>query len=122
MTSFFIHWGMTTFLSDEEYESIREYELTMEIILGLTNDYFSWKIETDQRSDRVPNGVRILMKLNNIPAPVAKTMLLGIVVEQESRAVELREYRLQDRSRKPVSAAILRYIEAIELYVGGSCY
>lgn len=113
---------MTTFLSDEEYESIREYELTMEIILGLTNDYFSWKIETDQRSDRVPNGVRILMKLNNIPAPVAKTMFLGIVVEQESRAVELREYRLQDRSRKPVSAAILRYIEAIELYVGGSCY
>ena len=109
---------MATVLTDEEYESIREHDEAMGNVLGLTNDYFSWHVEKDQPADRVHNGVRVLMKQHSISAEVAKSLLLGIIVEEESRAAKLREERL----KRPASEGVLRYIEAIELYVGGSCY
>lgn len=109
---------MGTTLTEEEYESIKEYDMAMGNILGLTNDYFSWNIEKDQPTDRMRNGVRVLMKQHGVSAEAAKTMLLGVIIEEESRAAKLREKRLE----QPASEGLLRYIEAIELYVGGSCY
>ncbi|ESZ89580.1 hypothetical protein SBOR_10034 [Sclerotinia borealis F-4128] len=114
--SYFIRWGMGTFLTSEEYDSILEYDVTMGNILGLTNDYFSWNIEKDQPTDRMRNGIRVLMKEHNVPAEVASKILLGIIIEEESKAVRLREECL----KSPASKGILRYIEAIELYIGGS--
>lgn len=87
-------------------------------LLGLTNDYFSWNVEKDQPTDRMRNGVIVLMKQYNMPAEFARTLLLGVIIEEESKAAKLREKRLE----QPVSEEILRYIEAIELYVGGSYY
>lgn len=64
------------------------------------------------------NGVVVLMKEHNITADAAKMILLGVIVEQESLAAKLKKERLE----KPTSKEILQYFEAIELYVGGSCY
>jgi hypothetical protein len=47
----------------------------------------------------------VLMNQHNTSADAAKMMLLGIIVEQESRAAKLKEERL----RKPVSEEILQY-------------
>jgi hypothetical protein len=105
-------------LSDKDYASIEQYDIAMGNVLGLTNDYFSWNVEKDQETDRMRNGVMVLMKEHNITADAAKTMLLGIIFEFESRAAKLKEERL----KRPASKKILQYFEAIELYVGGSCY
>lgn len=118
MSSYFIRWGMDMTLSEEDYASIEQFDIAMGNVLGLTNDYFSWNIEKDQETDRMRNGVVVLMKEHHTTADAAKMMLLGIIVEQESLAAKLKEERL----KKPASTGILQYFEAIELYVGGSCY
>ena len=105
-------------LSEDDYEYIRQYDTAMGNVLGLTNDYFSWNVEKDQPTDRIRNGVRVLMREHGITAEIAKTLLLGVIIEEESKAAKLKEQRL----KKPVSKEILQYFDAIELYVGGSCY
>ncbi|CAI7607470.1 unnamed protein product [Penicillium glandicola] len=118
LSSYFIRWGMDMTLSEEEHASIEQFDIAMGNVLGLTNDYFSWNIEKDQETDRVRNGVVVLMKEHHTTADAAKMMLLGVIVEQECLAAKLKKERL----KKPVSKEILQYFEAIELYVGGSCY
>lgn len=108
--------GMT--LSAADYESIRQYDTAMGNVLGLTNDYFSWNVEKDQPTDRIRNAVRVLMKQYKVTWKAAKDMLLGMIIEEEARAARLKERRLM----QPVSEEIATYFEAIELYVGGSCY
>lgn len=118
MSSYFICWGMAITLDDDDYESIRQYNTVMGNVLGLTNDYFSWNVERVQQGPGVRNAVRVLMKQHGIPADAAKRLLLGTIVEEESKAALLK----QERLKKPVSEEILLYFEAIEVYVGGSCY
>ena len=105
-------------LSDNDYASIEQYDIAMGNVLGLTNDYFIWEIEKDQDTDRMRNGAKVLMEEHGTTADAARMMLLGLIVEQESRAAKLKAERL----KSPTSEAILQYFEAIELYVGGSCY
>lgn len=81
--------GMT--LSDEDYASVEQFDIAMGNALNLINDYFSWNIEKDQETDRVRNGVVVLMKEHNITVDAAKMLLLGVIVEQESRAAKLKE-------------------------------
>ncbi|KAJ5833987.1 Terpenoid synthase [Penicillium robsamsonii] len=118
MSSYFVRWGMGMSLSEEDYASVQQFDIAMGNVLGLTNDYFSWNMERDQQADRMRNGVAVLMKEHHTTAEAAKVMLLGIIVEQESLAAKLKEERL----RTPASKEIMQYFEAIELYVGGSCY
>lgn len=118
MSSYFIRWGMGMAMSDEDYATIEQYDIAMGNVLGLTNDYFSWNVEKDQPTDRIRNGVRVLMREHNVTAEMAKTLLLGVIVEEERRAAKLKEERL----KQPASVELLQYFWAIELYVGGSCY
>ncbi|KAF5122666.1 Terpene cyclase ATR13 [Metarhizium anisopliae] len=118
ISSYFIRWGMGMTLSAADYESIRQYDIAMGNVLGLTNDYFSWNVEKDQPTDRIRNAVRVLMKQYKVTWKAAKDMLLGMIIEEEARAARLKERRLM----QPVSEEIATYFEAIELYVGGSCY
>ncbi|PHH73651.1 hypothetical protein CDD80_3656 [Ophiocordyceps camponoti-rufipedis] len=118
LSSYFIRWGVGMTMSPEDYSSIREYDIAMGNILGLTNDYFSWNVEKSQPTDRIRNGVRVLMKEHGINDDAAKTLLLGIIVEQETKAARLKEERL----KKPVSREVELYMEDIELFASGSCY
>lgn len=107
-------------LSDEEYELIRDFDFSMGAILGLTNDYFSWNVEKSQETDRMRNAVPVLMAEYRILETVAKPLLKGIIVDEEEKACKLKQKVLQSYDSLP--PGILQYIEAIELYVGGSCY
>ncbi|KAI9935128.1 hypothetical protein MW887_000749 [Aspergillus wentii] len=111
ISSFFIRWGMDMTLTDAEYEQIREFDFSMGIILGLTNDYYSWAVEKDQETDRMRNAVRVLMKEHNIPDTVARSLLRGIIVDEEEKAFRLKQKAL---SSSP-SSAVVQYIDAIEL-------
>ncbi|KAM3088695.1 hypothetical protein ACMFMG_000327 [Clarireedia jacksonii] len=95
-------WGVGTVMPEEDYESIREYDVTMGNILGFKNDYFSWHVEKDQPTDQIRNGVRVLMKQHNLPAEVARKLLLGMIVEEENKALKLREERLRSYASNPV--------------------
>lgn len=102
---------MNMALSTEDYASIEQYDFVMGNVLGLTNDFFSWNVEKDQDTDRMRDGVMVLMEEHNTSAEAAKMMLLGIIVEQEGKAARLKE----ERQKQPVSNEILQYFEAIVL-------
>ena len=91
----FIRWGVGITLSQDDYESIRQYDFTMGNILGLTNDYFSWDVEKNQTTDRIRNAVRVLIKQHDISPDAAKSLLLGLIVEEESKSAELKKERLK---------------------------
>ncbi|PYI00107.1 terpenoid synthase [Aspergillus ellipticus CBS 707.79] len=120
ISSYFIRWGLGFDLTDSEYELIREFDFSMGIILGLTNDYFSWSIEKDQVTDRTRNAVRVLMKEHGVEDTAARSLLRGLIILEEEKAHRLKQKALN--ATPPPSSAVLRYIDAIELYVGGSCY
>ncbi|KAF7592310.1 hypothetical protein BBP40_000366 [Aspergillus hancockii] len=111
ISSFFIRWGMGLTLTDEEYESIRDFDFSMGIILGLTNDYFSWNVEKDQNTDRIRNAVRVLMKEHAISDTIARTLLRGVIVDEEEKACRLKREVLASSP----SMAVKEYIKAIEL-------
>lgn len=118
ISSYFIRWGLGITLTQEDYRSIDAFDRAMGNVLGLTNGYFSWNVEKHQPTDRIRNAMRVLMKEHNIDSEAAQSMLLGIIVQEETSAAQLKQRRLQ----APVSEALGQYFEAIELYVGGSCY
>ncbi len=109
---------METVLTEKEYESMKELDTIMGAVLGLTNDYFSWYAEKDRQAHRLHNGVFVMMKQHGIETEVTRALLLGIIVELESQSAKLREERLKQQASEEVS----RYIQALELYVWGSCY
>lgn len=58
------------------------------------------------------------MNEHNTTKEVSKTLLLGVIIQEESRAAKLTYGGL----KKQASEEFMKYFEAIELYVGGSCY
>ncbi|KEF55661.1 uncharacterized protein A1O9_08411 [Exophiala aquamarina CBS 119918] len=105
-------------LSDEDLSAVHAFDISMGTVLSLMNDYFSWAMEAGQDTDRVRNGVHVLMKQHGLSADVARSTLLGMMVEEEAHAVRLREHCL----RGSVSDGLHQYIEAMELYVGGASF
>ncbi|KNG81121.1 hypothetical protein ANOM_011429 [Aspergillus nomiae NRRL 13137] len=120
ISSYFIRWGMGLVLTDAEYELVRDFDFSMGVILGLTNDYYSWNVEKNQKTDRVRNAVKVLMNEYNVSDAVAKPLLRGLIVDEEEKACRLKQKLL--KTPDTLSPALLQYIEAIELYVGGSGY
>ncbi|KAF7927548.1 uncharacterized protein EAE98_005930 [Botrytis deweyae] len=116
--SYFIRWGMGITLSHADYKSIQQYDFTMGNILDLTNDYFSWNTKKNQTTDRIRNGVRVLIKQYKISPDAAKSLLLGLIVEEESKAVRLKKERLKRLVLRELSI----YFKAIKLYIGRSCF
>lgn len=106
-------------LTDEEMRAVTDFERTLGCVLALTNDYFSWRKEKHQSTDRMRNAVPILMRQYKLPESQARMLLKGIIVEEEEKAKRL---RLKLESRPNLSADFKRYIEALELYCGANCY
>jgi hypothetical protein len=106
-------------LTDEEVRDVADFERTLGCVLALTNDYFSWRKEKHQSTDRMRNGVPILMRQYKLPESQARMLLKGIIVEEEEKAKRL---RLKLESRPDLSPDFKRYLEALELYCGANCY
>jgi len=109
---------MDIHLTDEESEAVAELEWTLGGVLALTNDYFSWKKEKLQSTDRVRNAVPILMRQYGLPQDAARILLKGMIVDEEEKAKRLR----MGLEAGEMSAELERYVEALELYSGGNCY
>lgn len=105
-------------LTDEEQQAVHEFEWTLGGVLALTNDYFSWRKEKLQSTDRVRNAVPLLMRQYGLPQDTARILLKGIIIDEEEKAKRLRmKLEVGD-----ISSEMKRYIEALELYSGGNCY
>ncbi|TFK35713.1 isoprenoid synthase domain-containing protein [Crucibulum laeve] len=59
--SHFTRWTMDIHLTEEESEAVHVFEWALGGVLALANDYFSWKKEKFQLTDRVRNAVPLLM-------------------------------------------------------------
>jgi hypothetical protein len=109
---------MNIHLTDAEDRRIQKFEWTLGGVLALTNDYFSWKKEKYQATDRVRNAVPVLMKQYSLDQESARMLLKGMIVDEEEKAKRLR----MEIESQPMSHDLQRYVEALELYVGGKCY
>ncbi|KAF9002154.1 isoprenoid synthase domain-containing protein [Cyathus striatus] len=114
----FTRWAMDIHLDDTGLEAVHEFEWTLGGVLALTNDYFSWRKEKWQTTDRIRNAVPLLMRQYSLKEKQAKLLLKGIIVEEEERAKALR-MKLESRE---LSNNMKRYIEGLELYAGGNSY
>ncbi|KDR67279.1 hypothetical protein GALMADRAFT_147274 [Galerina marginata CBS 339.88] len=114
----FTRWAMDIHLTKEEQDAVHEFEWTLGGVLALTNDYFSWKKEKFQATDRVRNAVPVLMRQYGLPQAVARTLLKGIIVDEEEKAKMLR-MKLEEGE---ISSELKRYLDALEIYAGGNCY
>ncbi|KAF8966743.1 isoprenoid synthase domain-containing protein [Flammula alnicola] len=115
----FTRWAMDIHLTEEEILATHEFERTLGGVLALTNDYFSWRKEKLQSTDRIRNAVPLLMRQYSLPEDQARLLLKGIIIEEEEKAKKL---RMKLESRPDLSSDLKRYIEALELYSGGNCY
>jgi len=116
--SHFTRWAMDISLTDEEMEAVREFEWTLGGVLALTNDYFSWRKEKLQCTDRVRNAVPLLMRQYGLPQDAARMLLKGIIIDEEEKAKRLR-MKLEEGE---MSTELKRYVGALEMYAGGNCY
>lgn len=116
--SHFTRWAMDIHLTDKELEVVHEFEWTLGGVLALTNDYFSWRKEKLQNTDRIRNAVPLLMRQYNLPQDAARVLLKGIIIDEEEKAKRLR-MKLEEGE---MSTELKRYVEALELYSGGNCY
>ncbi|KAF8816053.1 terpenoid synthase [Phlegmacium glaucopus] len=110
--SHFTRWAMDIHITDEELEA------TLGGVLALTNDYFSWRKERLQPTDRIRNAVPLLMRQYNLPQDAASILLKGIIIDEEEKVKRLR-MKLEEGD---MSTELKRYVEALELYSGGNCY
>lgn len=116
--SHFTRWAMDISLTDEEMKAVHEFEWTLGGVLALTNDYFSWRKEKLQNTDRIRNAVPLLMRQYGLPQDAARIMLKGIIIDEEEKAKRLR----MNLEEGEMSTELKRYVEALEMYAGGNCY
>ncbi|KAF9025034.1 isoprenoid synthase domain-containing protein, partial [Rhodocollybia butyracea] len=97
-----IRWAMKTPLQFGKKEELlaRKYEHVIGIIVSLTNNYFSWQMEREQSTDRIRNAVPVLMKEYKLPDEQARTLLKGIIVNEEEK---VRRLNVEIDTRKDIS-------------------
>jgi hypothetical protein len=103
-------------LAEKEELLARKYEHVIGVIVSLTNDYFSWQMEREQSSDRIRNAVPVLMKEYNLPEEQARTLLKGIIINEEE---QVRKLSVGMDTRKDISEDLKNYIRALGLFAAG---
>ncbi|KAE9394019.1 terpenoid synthase [Gymnopus androsaceus JB14] len=113
-----LRWAMKIPLrfSPEEELLVSRYEHSIGVIVGLTNDYFSWEMERNQPTDRLRNAVAVLMKEHSIPEPEAKVILKKYITDEEKRAIELKHEMNCNADDFELAT---RYLAALELFAAG---
>ncbi|KAF9067707.1 isoprenoid synthase domain-containing protein [Rhodocollybia butyracea] len=113
-----IRWTMKIPLQLGEKEELlaRKHEHVVGVIASLTNDYFSWQMERQPSTDRVRNAVPILMKEHNLSDEKARTLLKGIIVNEEEK---MRKFNVEIDTRKDISEDLKNYTNALGLFAAG---
>lgn len=106
-------------LTDEESKVVEEFVRAVVAVTSLSNDYFSWKMERLQTTDRVRNAVPILMRQYSLQEKEAKSLLRGMVIDEEER---MKRLRMALESREDFSIELKRYMQGQEFAGGGHAY
>jgi hypothetical protein len=104
----------------EEELLASKYEHMIGVIVGLTNDYFSWEMEKNEPTDRIRNAVLVLTKEHSISDQQAKIMLKDIIIREENKALELK-HELASNMNLDLEQLKL-YVTALELFAAGYSY
>ncbi|KAL0575438.1 hypothetical protein V5O48_006529 [Marasmius crinis-equi] len=110
-----ILWAMDIDLASEEggSELLAEHKYSIGVIVGLVNDYFSWEREKRQQqdSDRIRNGVAVLMKQHSLSDADAKANIKTMIVGEEAK--------IRAIPRSEMTEGMKRYLDGLEMFAGG---
>ncbi|GKZ46578.1 hypothetical protein AbraIFM66951_009707 [Aspergillus brasiliensis] len=115
-------WASGVVLTPEEEDLIGPVTYLAYVVLGVTNDLWSWEKEkrvTRQSRGSVPlvNAVHIVMQTHNTDEESAKNVVCNIIREHEERYCRLRDEYLK---RPGVSLSIKRWFRILELSIAGN--
>ncbi|KAJ3807943.1 isoprenoid synthase domain-containing protein [Lentinula lateritia] len=111
-----LRWAMCIPPTIQDDPLARSYEHIIGVIVGLTNDYFSWEMERQEPTDRIRNAVLVLMKEHSVNEMQAKLMLKEVIIEEERKARELMsEIMGLPEEHEPLK----RYVAEMELFAAG---
>ncbi|KAJ4474920.1 isoprenoid synthase domain-containing protein [Lentinula aciculospora] len=111
-----VRWAMDIPPVVQENILAKSYEHIIGVIVGLTNDYFSWEMERQQPTDRIRNAVPVLMKEHSISEVQAKSILKEVIVHEERKA---RELRSEIMNQGEESEQLKRYVTEMEIFAAG---
>ncbi|KAG7094396.1 hypothetical protein E1B28_007996 [Marasmius oreades] len=113
-----ILWAMDVDLSPEEADSelLHDFKYSIGVIVGLINDYYSWEREKRQQqdSDRIRNGVAVLMKQHNLSDQDAKAAVKKMIIEEE-----LKIHTMLENPQLEISTALKRFLDGLRMFAGG---
>ncbi|KAF9266656.1 terpenoid synthase [Marasmius fiardii PR-910] len=111
-------WAMNIDLSPEEHKSddLARIKYSTGVISVLANDFFSWEREKQQQngSDRIRNGVVVLIKQCNISEMEAKEKIKKIIIEEE-----LKVKLLLNSPQSRFSTGLKRYLDGLQMFASG---
>ncbi|KAJ3578462.1 hypothetical protein NPX13_g2103 [Xylaria arbuscula] len=115
----FMQWTMGIWLDETQATTSRDFYLSAGRVMALTNDLYSWQVERNEYADRSWNAVPIMMKQHKMEEDDAVAALKGLIVyhEQQTRRLGLEAWENSGRSHE-----MTKYIEAMELMLGGNCF
>ncbi|KAJ3743731.1 isoprenoid synthase domain-containing protein [Lentinula detonsa] len=111
-----LRWGMNIPPAVQDDPLARAYDKSIGVIVGLTNDYFSWAMERQETTDRIRNAVAVLMKEHSISETQAQIMLKEVIVNEEKKAKKLRD-NIMNQSK--ADEELKRYVTGMELFAAG---
>jgi hypothetical protein len=116
-----LRWAMKIPLNLNQRDEglANKYEHIVGVIVGLTNDYFSWEMEAQQTSDRVRNAVPVLMVEHSVSEPQAKSILKEVILNEEKKATELKN-SIEDAM--DIGGQLRSYLSMLELFAAGYSY
>ncbi|KAI0398731.1 terpenoid synthase [Xylaria palmicola] len=115
----FMQWTNGICLDKTEIAMSRDFYLSAGRVMALTNDLYSWEVERKQSAGRSWNAVPILIEQHSMEEKDAVAILKGLIIYHEQQT---RRLGLEMRGNYKWSRKISRYVEAIELMLGGNCF
>ncbi|KAF7362940.1 Geranylgeranyl pyrophosphate synthase [Mycena venus] len=110
----FMQWTLNVYLTSDETELCSAFYTAAGRVMAITNDYFSWRMEKREATDRVRNAIPVVMKQYAMSESDATLFVKGVLVDAEQKTVRL------GKALKGSSENIRRYVEGMEYLLGGS--
>ncbi|KAJ7776604.1 isoprenoid synthase domain-containing protein, partial [Mycena maculata] len=110
----FMQWTLNVYLTSDETELCSAFYMAGGRVMAITNDYFSWRMEKREETDRVRNAIPVVMKQYAMSESDATLFVKGVLVDAEQKTARL------GKALKGSSENIRRYVEGMEYLLGGS--
>ncbi|KAF9257598.1 terpenoid synthase [Marasmius fiardii PR-910] len=113
-----ILWAMAVdvFPKEGDLDALKSFKHSIGVIVGLVNDYFSWEREKRQQqdSDRIRNGVAVLMKQHKLSDRDAKDAVKKLIDAEEQKV-----HTVLDDSCLEFSVDKRQYLDGLKMFAAG---